>query len=286
MQWFRVYNEILDDPKVAKMDGETFRCFIYLLAISSEQETDGIIDMSISDISWRIRIPINTLEAAIAYFLENNILKKENGSFIITNWKKRQFASDNSANRVLKYRNKRQALGMPKGSTYDSKTILQRDHYACVYCGSTNNLCVDHVFPITQGGTDDSDNLVCSCKLCNSGKAGRTPDQAGYKWLNIDACNRYNKYMTQLQDEKCNLTDTDTDTDTEQREGKRSFSQPSLDDVSKYCQERKNSVDPQMFIDFYTAKNWMIGKNKMKDWKAAVRTWEQRNTTIEKKASW
>ena len=82
----------------------------------------------------------------------------------------------------------------------------------------------------------------------------------------------------------CNVRDTDTD--TEQREGKKTFSQPSIDDVSKYCQERKNSVDPQMFIDFYTAKNWMIGKNKMKDWKAAVRTWEQRNTTIEKKASW
>ena len=106
MQWFRVYNEILDDPKVAKMDGETFRCFIYLLAISSEKETNGIINMSISDISWRIRVPINTLEAAIAYFLDNNILTKENGLFVITNWKKRQFASDNVGQRVKRYREK------------------------------------------------------------------------------------------------------------------------------------------------------------------------------------
>ena len=43
--------------------------------------------------------------------------------------------------------------------------------------------------------------------------------------------------------------------------------------------ERRNGVDPQRFIDFYETKGWMVGKNKMKDWKAAVRTWEQRNGT-------
>lgn len=53
------------------------------------------------------------------------------------------------------------------------------------------------------------------------------------------------------------------------------FKPPSLDEVKAYCLERKNSVDPQAFVDFYEAKGWMIGKNKMKDWKAAVRTWEK-----------
>nr|DAE47108.1 MAG TPA: Replication initiator A family protein [Caudoviricetes sp.] len=55
------------------------------------------------------------------------------------------------------------------------------------------------------------------------------------------------------------------------------FLPPTFDDVKAYCIERKNNIDPQRFIDFYTAKNWMIGKNKMKDWRAAVRTWEQRD---------
>ena len=48
--------------------------------------------------------------------------------------------------------------------------------------------------------------------------------------------------------------------------------------VRDYCIERNNSVDPQSFVDFYTAKGWMVGKNKMKDWKAAVRTWERNHT--------
>lgn len=54
------------------------------------------------------------------------------------------------------------------------------------------------------------------------------------------------------------------------------FIPPTIEEVIKYCQERKNKVDPQRFIDFYSAKGWMIGRNKMKDWRAAIRTWEQR----------
>jgi hypothetical protein len=51
---------------------------------------------------------------------------------------------------------------------------------------------------------------------------------------------------------------------------------PTLDEVIAYCKERGKGVDPHKWFDFYTAKGWMIGKNKMKDWKAAVRTWEQK----------
>jgi hypothetical protein len=56
------------------------------------------------------------------------------------------------------------------------------------------------------------------------------------------------------------------------------FQAPTVEDVRKYCVERGNKVDPQSFIDFYESKGWMIGKNHMKDWKAAVRTWERSET--------
>ena len=55
------------------------------------------------------------------------------------------------------------------------------------------------------------------------------------------------------------------------------FTPPTVEEVAAYCLERKNHVDPQRFVDFYAAKGWMVGKNRMKDWKAAVRTWEQRD---------
>lgn len=50
---------------------------------------------------------------------------------------------------------------------------------------------------------------------------------------------------------------------------------PTLEEVAKYCRDRNNSVEPQRFIDFYSAKGWAIGKNRMKNWMAAVRTWER-----------
>lgn len=53
------------------------------------------------------------------------------------------------------------------------------------------------------------------------------------------------------------------------------FTPPDVDDVKAYCYERGNNVDAQAFVDFYSSKGWMVGKNKMKDWKAAVRTWER-----------
>lgn len=52
------------------------------------------------------------------------------------------------------------------------------------------------------------------------------------------------------------------------------FHKPTLEEISSYCLERKNNVNPSKFYDFYESKGWMVGKNKMKDWKACVRTWE------------
>lgn len=54
------------------------------------------------------------------------------------------------------------------------------------------------------------------------------------------------------------------------------FTPPTLQEMTDYCNERCNNVDPSRFIDFYESKGWMVGKNKMKDWKAAVRNWEKR----------
>lgn len=56
------------------------------------------------------------------------------------------------------------------------------------------------------------------------------------------------------------------------------FTPPTLEDVQNYCFERNNNVDAQRFIDYYTSNGWKVGKNPMKDWKAAVRNWERTST--------
>jgi len=60
------------------------------------------------------------------------------------------------------------------------------------------------------------------------------------------------------------------------------FQKPSLQDVETYCRERGNNVNAEHFIDHYTANGWRVGKNPMKDWKAAIRTWEKNNATHQK----
>ena len=61
------------------------------------------------------------------------------------------------------------------------------------------------------------------------------------------------------------------------------FTPPTLDDVREYCRARNNGIDAQAFIDFYEARGWCLTKGvHMKDWRAAVRTWEQRNKPQDK----
>ena len=75
--------------------------------------------------------------------------------------------------------------------------------------------------------------------------------------------------------------DNDIDTDTKEKskpkeKAPKRFSAPSLEEVREYCLERGNNVDPERFCDFYDSVGWKVGNKPMKDWKAAVRTWERR----------
>ena len=76
-----------------------------------------------------------------------------------------------------------------------------------------------------------------------------------------------NRYKTKTKKEK----------DISDDISKKKFTPPTVEEVKEYCGSRNNSVDPEKFVDFYASKGWMVGKNKMKDWKAAVRTWEHEN---------
>ena len=60
-----------------------------------------------------------------------------------------------------------------------------------------------------------------------------------------------------------------------QKEKNKNFIKPTFEEVQAYCQERKNNVDVARWFDYYTANGWKVGKNAMKDWRAAVRTWER-----------
>lgn len=80
-----------------------------------------------------------------------------------------------------------------------------------------------------------------------------------------------------------NLPDNvnDNDNDIKKKDTKvskeKSFVPPSVENVREYCQDGGYRVDAECFVDFYASKGWMVGKTKMKDWKAAVRNWARNN---------
>lgn len=81
-----------------------------------------------------------------------------------------------------------------------------------------------------------------------------------------------NGYFQKVEPIPDNKPDNDTD-----RVALKRFTPPTVDEVAAYCGERNNRIDPQTFVDFYASKGWVVGKSKMKDWKAAIRTWEKRD---------
>lgn len=106
--------------------------------------------------------------------------------------------------------------------------------------------------------------------------------------------NNYEKYQSatnETTDETSNkrpTSDQQTTSNNNDKKGKElkediptkpprgKFTPPTFEEVEAYCKKRDRGVNPSRWYDFYTAKDWMIGRNKMKDWKAAVRTWEDK----------
>lgn len=96
------------------------------------------------------------------------------------------------------------------------------------------------------------------------------------------------KHTKEKEKEKENILSSPNVEDSIARTpARKRFTPPTLAEVTAYCRECQNAVDPQRFIDYYTANGWKVGKNSMKDWKAAVRTWEgkQRDSATAQRSS-
>ena len=95
-------------------------------------------------------------------------------------------------------------------------------------------------------------------------------DDNVYEWL-PDGCQMVAKRLPQYNLTKDNQKEKGVTNVTQ----KKNFVPPTVEEVRQYCTERNSNVDPESFVDFYSSKGWMVGKNHMKDWRAAVRTWER-----------
>lgn len=87
-----------------------------------------------------------------------------------------------------------------------------------------------------------------------------------------------------LEIEKEIEIELDIDIEKENNKRKR-FIKPTIEEVQEYCTQRQNNINANNFIDYYEANGWKVGKNPMKDWKAAIRTWERNNKEVNNERS-
>lgn len=90
-------------------------------------------------------------------------------------------------------------------------------------------------------------------------------------------CNGELEKELELEKEKELELEKDSDAKASHKKTAKRFVHPTIEEVTEYCLERNRGVDPERFYNYYESNGWRVGKNKMKDWQAAVRTWERNN---------
>lgn len=129
----------------------------------------------------------------------------------------------------------------------------------------------------TNSGTATSTKNGTSTNFGTSTKNGTTPvPKTALPSTNFGTTTSTN-FGTQNLSSESNKKQSRNVRDVRERTSPH-FSKPTLEEISVYCKGRKNSVDPQRFLDHYTSNGWRVGKNPMRDWQAAVRTWERAGT--------
>ena len=117
-------------------------------------------------------------------------------------------------------------------------------------------------------------------QTANGSKGGRPKKNPENRTVILETQQNPTKPTETQQNPKYNIRENNIRENNIKEKGKKEscrFLPPTVDDVKAYCQERNSTVDAERFVDFYSSKGWKVGSQPMKDWKAAVRTWEKRD---------
>lgn len=313
VKWIKLATNVFNNRKIRLIesmpDGDTIIVIWFkLLMLAGEINDEGNIyftkELAYTDqmLATVFDRPIATIQLSLKTFEEFGMIEIIDNIIHISNWEKYQNVAglekirEQTKKRVARHREKRR---------------IEQNIITCSYCGGKAT-GFDHIIPTSRGGSDEDSNKVPCCFDCNRIKN----DKPLVDFLNnnrdriiddlvtsnpkltryVTLCNVTDRYnVTQ-----CNATDIDIEEDkdidkvSKEKDKPKGLSKkktpedrniipPTVEMVRAYCQERNNDIDPENFVDFYTSKGWKIGKDKMKDWQATVRTWEKNRKKETKK---
>jgi len=148
-----------------------------------------------------------------------------------------------------------------------------------------------YIWPTIQAQIDrdaDAYQEKCVKNRANGAKGGRPPK----KQTDSKKTERFSEKPKKANTNTKTNTNRNTksnDIEADKPPTRHRFVPPTVDQVKAYCTEKGYTVDADRFVDYYTSNGWRVGKNPMKDWKAAVRSWnrkEQPNEKTESKPAW
>ena len=137
-----------------------------------------------------------------------------------------------------------------------------------------------YIVPIISTADEDppEENFPTSGKKVpeTPGKKFPTPEEKKFRENNTSINNTsINKKENIIKEKSETEKDSVPESGARPKSEKRKFVKPTVEEIRAYCRERNNLIDAAHFYDHYESNGWKIGKNGMKDWKAAVRTWER-----------
>ena len=298
--------DYLASPKIKKLrkiaGGDTYT-IIYLKMQLLSVKNGGVLEYSGIEPSFSEELALildedeDNVKITVSFLESMGLLVAgENGEFLLPEAAEKIGTESESIERVRSFR-KRKAIRdsislcmvkklsneqilLPDGNVkfIDNKRYGGNAEYVyelaeckCEICGETDSkkLLIHH----NNGYSNDLDDLYLLCNSCHGKVESGKLKCESHKRKNVT----------------CNTVVTDSNTDKEIYKSielidnnnnikRKRFTPPSVDDVREYCNERNNGIDPEAFVDYYTARGWKYGQGKqMADWKAAVRTWEKRN---------
>ena len=105
-------------------------------------------------------------------------------------------------------------------------------------------------------------------------KKSKYPSPVGDLKASEIICNQMQANVSVIQSESESESESNAREARAREEETPVFKKPTVEEVREYCKARQNGIDARQFVDHYDANGWVIGKTKMKDWRAAIRTWE------------
>lgn len=178
--WFRLYTEMVDDPKIRLLAFEDRWHFVAILCCKGKGLLDkgDARDLMMKKLSLTLGLSVPATEDMLMRLADYGLVDTKTAQ--PTKWDDRQFQSDSSYERVKRYREKRAASGLvqqvqiPKAVR---QAVFENDEYSCVYCQSSQDLTIDHKVPESRGGSHTADNLCTACRACNAKKRDLTQQE-------------------------------------------------------------------------------------------------------------